>query len=81
MSQKGKNSAGKGKKPAKAATESKGEHVLQAVVRRSMDGGVRLLEGKNIQADESNALRLDSCRLVPGQIQAIHDRCTESKCW
>ncbi|GAB0134602.1 hypothetical protein EsDP_00002967 [Epichloe bromicola] len=32
MSQKGRNSAGKGKKPAKAATESKGEHVLQAVI-------------------------------------------------
>ncbi|KAG5918591.1 hypothetical protein E4U42_006798 [Claviceps africana] len=32
MSQKSKNSAGKGKKPAKAGAESKGEDVLQAVI-------------------------------------------------
>ncbi|KAG6185638.1 hypothetical protein E4U27_000432 [Claviceps purpurea] len=32
MSHKGKNSAGKGKKPAKAGVESKGEDVLQAVI-------------------------------------------------
>lgn len=33
MSHKGKNSAAKGKKPAKSGAESKGEDVLQAVVR------------------------------------------------
>jgi translation initiation factor eIF-2B subunit epsilon len=40
MSHKGKNSAGsaKGKKPAKSGAESKGEDVLQAVVRPVIAG-------------------------------------------